>query len=470
VAVEARTHSAIKLDQAALAELRRSFRGELIRSGDPGYEEHRRVWNGSIDRYPALIARCTGAQDVIAAVRFGRRSGLPVAVRSGGHSFPGYSVADGALVIDLRPMNAISVDPDARTVKAGAGVVLGELDQATQAHGLAVPAGIVTSTGLAGLTLGGGIGWLMRKYGLTVDNLLGVDLVTADGELVKANQSDNGDLFWGVRGAGSNFGIVTEFKFRAQPVGPTVLAGPILWAMEDSAKVLRFYRDWIADIPDELTTVVVHRKAPPLPAIPTELHGRQVVMVIACYAGPVEDGEQVVRPLRKFGSPLLDLCAPKPFLAHQAMFDPSFPKGRWYYFRSCDVDALSDEVIDITAEHALRMRSPLNAFPIFHLGGAIGRVPDDATAFSGRGAGHTFNINATTESSEGFDEEREWSRGLWQALAPHHTSVYVNFLMEEGEDRIRQAYGADRYDRLKALKRKYDPDNFFRLNQNIPPG
>jgi FAD binding domain-containing protein/berberine-like enzyme len=470
VAVEARTHSAIKLDRAALAELRRSFQGELIRAGDPGYEEHRRVWNGSIDRYPALIARCTGDQDVIGAVRFGRQSGLPVAVRSGGHSFPGLSVADGALVIDLRQMNAISVDPDARTVRAGAGVVLGELDQATQAHGLAVPAGIVTTTGLAGLTLGGGIGWLQRKYGLTIDNLLGVNLVTADGDLVKASESDNPDLFWGVRGAGSNFGIVTEFRFRAHPVGPTVLAGPILWAMEDSPKVLRFYRDWIADIPDELTTVVVHRKAPPLPAIPAELHGRQVVMVIGCYAGPVEEGEQVVRPLRKFGSPLLDLCAPKPFLAHQAMFDPSFPKGRWYYFRSCDVEALTDEVIDITAENALRMRSPLNAFPIFHLGGAISRVPDGATAYSGRNAGHTFNINATTENSEGFDEERQWSRGFWEALQPHHTSVYVNFLMDEGEERIRQAYGADRYDRLKALKRKYDPDNFFRLNQNIPPG
>jgi FAD/FMN-containing dehydrogenase len=459
----------VKLDEAAVTELKRSFRGELIRPGDSTYDEHRRVWNGSIGRYPALIARCTSAQDVIAAVRFGRRSGLPVAVRSGGHSFPGLSVADGALVIDLRLMNAISVDPEARTVRAGAGVVLGELDQATQMHGLAVPAGIVTTTGLAGLTLGGGIGWLMRKYGLTIDNLLGVDLVTADGELVKANQAQNAELFWGVRGGGGNFGIVTEFEFRAHPVGPTLLAGPILWAMEDSPKVLRFYRDWITNVPDELTTVVVHRKAPPLPVIPTELHGRQVVMVIACYAGPVEDGEHAVRPLRKFGSPLLDLCAPKPFVAHQAMFDPSFPKGRWYYFRSCDVDALTDEVIDITADHALRMRSPLNAFPIFHLGGAITRVPDDTTAFSGRGAGHTFNINATTESSDGFAEEREWSRNFWSALEPYHTSVYVNFLMEEGEERIRQAYGADRYDRLKALKRKYDPDNFFRLNQNIPP-
>jgi FAD/FMN-containing dehydrogenase len=468
VAVQTRADS-VKLDQATLAALRRAFHGDLIQQGDAGYEEHRRVWNGSIDRHPALIARCTTVEDVVAAVRFGRQSGLPVAVRSGGHSFPGLSVADGALVIDLRQMNAVTVDPETRTVRVGAGAVLGDLDQATQAHGLAVPAGIVTTTGVAGLTLGGGIGWLQRKYGLTIDNLLRVDLVTAEGELVRASESDNPDLFWGVRGAGSNFGIVTEFEFRAHPVGPTVLAGPILWAMEDSPKVLRWYRDWIADVPDELTTVVVHRKAPPLPAIPAELHGRQVVMVIACYAGVVEEGERVVRPLRKFGSPLLDLCAPKPFLAHQAMFDPSFPKGRWYYFRSCDVDALTDEVIDITADRALQMRSPLNAFPIFHLGGAIRDVADDATAFSGRGAGHTFNINATTESADGFAEERDWSRSFWSALEPYHTSVYVNFLMDEGEERIRQAYGADRYDRLKALKRKFDPDNFFRLNQNIPP-
>jgi FAD/FMN-containing dehydrogenase len=332
-----------------------------------------------------------------------------------------------------------------------------------------VPAGIVTHTGLAGLTLGGGIGWLMRKYGLTVDQLLSVDVVTADGEFVKANETENPELFWGVRGAGGNFGIVTEFEFRLNPVGPVVLAGPIFWPMEQSADVLRFYRDWITDVPDELTTIVVHRHAPPLPAIPVELHGVPVVTVICCYAGPVEEGERVIRPMRQFGSPILDLCLPKPFVAHQAMFDPSFPAGWWYYFRSCDLAELTDEVIDIVADRAMRMTSPLTAFPIFQLGGAIARVDEQETAFNGRGAGHTLNINATTETADGFDEEREWSRSFWSALEPYHTSVYVNFLMEEGEDRIRQAYGAEKYDRLKALKRKHDPDNFFRLNQNIPP-
>ena len=458
-----------KLDEAALRELRGSFRGQVIRSGDPSYDEQRKIWNGSIDRSPALITRCVGVADVISAVRFARGTDLPVAVRSGGHSFPGLSLCDGGMVIDLRLMNGVRVDPEARTARAQAGALLGELDRETQAFGLAVPSGIVTHTGVAGLTLGGGIGWLMRKYGLTIDQLLAVDMVTADGEFVKASEGENADLFWGVRGGGGNFGIVTEFEFRLNALGPIVLAGPIFWPMEESPNVLRFYRDWISDVPDELTTIVVHRRAPPLPIIPPELHGVPVVAVTCCYAGPVEDGEKVVRPMKGFGSPLLDLCEPKPFLTHQAMFDPSFPHGWWYYFRSCDLAALTDDVIDIVADHAARMTSPLTAFPIFHLGGAITRVGEDETAFNGRGAEHTININATTATSEGFDEEREWSRSFWSALEPYHTSVYVNFLMDEGEDRIRQAYGVRKYDRLKALKRTYDPGNFFKLNQNIPP-
>ena len=458
-----------RFDETALTALERSFRGQLVRPGDSTYDEHRRIWNGSIDRFPALIARCTGVADVVAAVRFARDAGLLVAVRGGGHSFPGLSVCDGGIVIDLGPMKGIRVDPEARTARAQAGVLLGELDRETQAFGLAVPAGIVTHTGLAGLTLGGGLGWLMRKHGLTIDQLLAVDLVTADGELVRASETENPELFWGVRGGGGNFGIVTEFEFRLNPVGPNVVAGPIFWAMEESPRVMRFYRDWIAEVPDELTTIVIHRRAPELPVVPRELHGVHVVGVACCYAGPVEDGEKVVAPLRRFGSPLLDLCTPKPFVEHQAMFDPALPHGWHYYFRSCDVAELTDDVIDITVDHSLRMKSPVNTFPIFQLGGAVARVGEHETAFGGRSAGHTFNVNATTVTREGFDEEREWSRGLWSALEPHHTSVYVNFLMEEGEERIRQAYGPEKYDRLRALKRRYDPDNLFRLNQNIAP-
>lgn len=462
--------STIALDPAAVHELERSFRGHIVRPVDPSYDEHRRVWNGSVSRFPAVIARCAGVADVRASVRFARQTGLPVAVRSGGHSFPGLSVCDDGIVIDLSPMKGIRVDPQARTARVQAGALLADLDRETQEFGLAVPAGVVSHTGVAGLTLGGGIGWLMRKHGLTIDQLLAVDLVTADGQFVKASATENAELFWGVRGGGGNFGIVTEFEFRLNRVGPIVLAGPIYWPMESSPDVLRFYRDWIADAPDELTTIVFHRTAPALPTVPAEIRDKLVVIVGCCYAGAVEDGEEVVRPLRQFGSPLLDLCRPMPFLALQAMLDPSFVHGWQYYIRSCDVAELSDEVIDITAEHALQMTSPRTTFPIFQQGGAVARVGEHETAFNGRAAGHSINVAAITETAEGFDKEREWAQGLWSALETHHTSVYVNFLMDEGEDRIRNAYGAEKYDRLTALKCHYDPDNFFRLNQNIPPG
>jgi FAD/FMN-containing dehydrogenase len=457
----------VQVDPGALTQLEASFGGQLVQPADPSYDDDRRIWNGSIDRFPALIARCAGVADVMAAVRFAREAGLRVAVRGGGHSFPGLSVCDGGIVIDLSPMRGIRVDPEARTARAQAGVLLGELDRETQAFGLAVPSGIVTHTGVAGLTLGGGIGWIMRKYGLTVDQLIGVDVVTAEGEFVKASETENPDLFWGIRGGGGNFGIVTEFEFRLNPLGPTVLAGPVFWPMEQSPAVLRFYRDWIAEAPDELMTLVVHRKAPPLPFVPAELHGKPVVAVVCCYAGPVEEGERVLRPLKAFGSPVLDLCVPKPYLVHQAMFDPTFPHGRWYYFRACDVAELSDAVIDITVEHSMRIKSPHTAFPIWQLGGALARSGGD-TAFSGSTSGHTFNINGATETAEGFDEEREWVRSFWSALEPYHQSVYANFLMDEGEGRVREAYG-DKYERLQALKRRWDPDNFFRLNQNIAP-
>jgi hypothetical protein len=461
--------SEVKLDTAALAELTRSFAGQLIRPRDPGYEEHRRVWNGSIDRHPALIARCTGSDDVRAVVRFAAGSGLPVAVRGGGHSFPGHSTCDGGIVVDLSPMKGIEVDPEGRTARVQAGVLWGELDQATQAHGLATTGGIVTHTGVAGLTLGGGIGWLQRAHGLTIDNLLGVELVTAGGEPVRASASENPDLFWGVRGAGGNFGIVTEFEFRLHRVGPTVLAGPVFWPIEESPRLLRFYREWIADAPDDLMTIVMHRRAPALPFVPPELHGELVVAVACCHAGPVEEGLEAVAPLKAFGSPAVDLCEPKPYVEHQGMFDASYPHGWWYYIRALDVAELSDAVIDITVEHARRIRSPRTAFPIWQLGGAVARVGEDDTAFNGRGAGHTFNLSAVSETAEGFDEEREWSRSFSAALAPHQTGVYVNFLMEEGEQRVRDAYGPRKYDRLRALKARWDPDNLFRLNQNIPP-
>ncbi|MDJ0322354.1 FAD-binding oxidoreductase [Cryobacterium sp. PH31-AA6] len=459
----------VDLDERAVADLATHLRGELIRPRDAAYDQARRVWNGSISRFPGLIARCASRDDVSAAVRFARRHDVLVAVRGGGHSFPGHSVCDDGLVIDLSPMNGIRVDPDARTASVQAGALLGDLDRATQQHALAVPSGIVTHTGVAGLTLGGGLGWLMRKHGLSIDQLLSVGMVTADGEFVRASATENPELFWGVRGGGGNFGIVTEFEFRLNRVGPILMAGPVFWPGTESVKVLRFYREWIAEAPDDLMTMVVHRRAPDADWMPSDLRGQPVVAVVSCFAGPVDDGEEVMKPLKAFGHPVLDLCGPKPYLEHQAMFDPSYPPGRWYYMRSCDVAELTDEVIDITADHAARITSPLTAFPIWQGGGAASRVAEDDTAFHGRATGHTFNITAATEGPDGFDRERDWVRNFWSDLEPFHTSVYVNFLMDEGEERVRQAYGEAKYTRLRALKRAWDPENFFRLNQNIAP-
>jgi hypothetical protein len=458
-----------RLEGSALADLEASMRGQVVLPDDPTYDEHRKVWNGSIDKHPAVVARCAGAADVRAAIRFGREHGLDLAVRGGGHSFPGLSTCDGGLVIDLSLMRGIRVDPVARRATAQAGVLLGELDRETQAFGLAAPTGIVTHTGLAGLTLGGGIGWIMRRHGLTVDRLVSADLITADGDFVKASEDENADLFWGLRGGGGNFGVVTQFELDLAPLGPQVMAGPVFWLMEDAREVLRFYRDWIADCPDDLMTIVVTRRAPALPVVPPELVGRHVVIVVACYAGSVEDGERVIAPLKSFGSPVLDLCMPKPYLVHQSMFDPSFKHGWHYYVRSCDVDVLDDDVIDVVVDNASRIVSPISSIALWQLGGAVARVGEDDTAFNGRNAGHSFNINGNSESGDGFDVERDWVRKFWSDLAPWHTSVYVNFLMEEGEARVREAYGDVKYDRLKTLKRTYDPNNVFHLNQNIKP-
>ena len=381
-----------------------------------------------------------------------------------------YSVADDALLIDLSPMKGVRVDPEKRTARVQAGVLLGELDRETQAFGLAVPSGIVTHTGVAGLTLGGGIGWIMRKHGLSIDQLVSVDLVTAEGEFVKASADENADLFWGVRGGGGNFGIVTEFEFRCVPLGHAGARRADLLADGEvgrgAALLPRLGRRCAGRADDDRRCTARRRR---FRSCPPELHGKPVVMVVCCWVGDIETGETFIRPLREFGPPVADVCVLKPYLAHQAMFDPSFVPGRWYYFKSCDVDELTDEVIDITMERSLQIESPLTSFPIWQMGGAVSRVADDESAFNGRTAGFTYNIGASTETSEGFEQEREWVRGFWSALEPWHQGVYVNFLGDEGADRIRHSYGTEKYERLQTLKQKYDPDNMFRINQNIPP-
>ena len=454
-----------------LERLRDSVRGPVIDPDNEGYDAARAIWNGAIDRRPACVARCTGVADVVAAVRFARERDLLVAVRSGGHGVGGHALCDAGLVIDLSPMKGIRVDRATRTARAEAGVLWGELDRETQLHGLATVGGIVTHTGIAGLTLGGGIGWLMRKHGATVDNLVSVDLVTAGGEVLTASEDENPDLFWGLRGGGGNFGIVTSFEYRLHPVGPIVLAGPIFHPLEDAREVLAFYRAFIAAAPDELTTIFNLRVAPPLPFLPEDMHGKPIVMVGACYAGAPEDGIEVVRPLKEFGDPIVDLLEPKPYTALQSMFDPSVPHGWHYHWKSLELPPLTDPAIDTLIEHASILTSPKSYCIVFQLGGALGRVGADETAFSQRDAAHNVNINAVwTEDDPEGERHVAWAREFFSAMQRHAGGcVYLNFLGDEGGDRVRQAYGARQYERLVELKRAYDPTNFFRLNQNIEP-
>ncbi|MDF2751915.1 MAG: hypothetical protein K0S82_297 [Gaiellaceae bacterium] len=459
------------LEFTGFERLTESFRGELLLSTSPGYDAARRIWNGAIDRPPGCIAYCTGVADVAAAVRFAREHDLLVAVRSGGHGVGGHALCDGGLVIDLSAMKGIRVDPSSRTATAQAGVLWGELDRETQLHGLATVGGIVTHTGIAGLTLGGGIGWLMRKHGATVDNLLSADLVTADGDLITASADENPGLFWGVRGGGGNFGIVTSFEYRLHPVGPIVLAGPVFHPLEDAPTVLRRYREFAATAPDELTTIFELSVAQPLPFLPAEVHGKPIVMVGACYAGPPEEGLDVVRPLKELGNPIADLLEPKPYLALQSMFDPFVPHGWHRYWKSVELPPLTDEAIDTLVEYAAVQTSSRSYCIVFQLGGTLSRVGPDETAFSQRDAAYNVNINAVW-TPEDPDAERHirWARDFFAALQPHaRDRVYLNFLGDEGPDRVRQAYGTATYDRLAELKATYDPDNLFRLNQNIRP-
>jgi FAD/FMN-containing dehydrogenase len=374
------------------------------------------------------------------------------------------------MVIDLSPMKGIWVDPMACTARAQPGLLWGEFDHETQAFGLATPGGIVTHTGIAGLTLGGGIGWLMRKHGLTCDNLLSADVVTAEGRFLSASAREHADLFWGLRGGGGNFGIVTSFEYRLHPEGPLVLAGVVLYLAERAPEVLRFYRDYIATVPDELTTIVNLRQAHAAPFLPGRLHGLPVVIIAVCYAGPVAEGERVLAPLRAFGAPLIDLIRPTPYTAHQGMFDASVPHGLHYYWKSDYLGELSDEAIDILVAHAWRASSPKSYTIMFQLGGAIRRVSDDETAFEDRHAHHALNINAVWSDALESARHMQWARDFWGAMHPiSNGGVYVNFLGNEGEERVRAAYGTAKYARLVAVKNQYDPTNLFCLNQNIQP-
>jgi FAD/FMN-containing dehydrogenase len=448
------------LEAATVKGFAEGLRGRLLQPGAEGFDNSRTVWNGMIDRRPALIARCAGPADVMAAVRFARDHGLLVSVKGGGHNITGNAVCDGGLMIDLSAMKSVRVDPARRTARAEAGLTWGEYNRETQAFGLASTGGVVSTTGIAGLTLGGGLGWLMGKHGLSCDNLISADLVTAAGELVTASAEENPDLFWGLRGGGGNFGVVTSFEYRLHPVGP-VLAGMVIYPMSEAREVLRFYRDFARGCPDEMLAAA---------ALMTSHDGAPVVVIIAAYIGDLAKGERLFAPLRKFGTPLADTIAPTSYVQLNTLFDAAVPYGGVQrYWKSSFLNELGDELLEIMIARAANMLSPMSMVLFFHMHGAAARVDRNATAFGLRHDQWDYDvISQWTDPAESADHIG-WTREYWNAVEPFASGeVYVNHLDAEEATRIRAAYGGS-YDRLVALKNKYDPANLFRMNQNIRP-
>ena len=452
------------------ASFNEAFHGKLIRPQDGDYEQARQVWNGAIDKRPALIARCTTAADVVAVVNLARETRTPLAVRGGGHNVAGSGVCDGGVVLDLSGMRAVTVDPAGRRAHAGGGATWADLDGATQAHGLATTGGLISSTGIGGLTLGGGIGWLMRRHGLTCDNLLSAEVVTAGGKLVRASAApgDDGELFWGLRGGGGNFGVVTTFEYRLHPV-TTILGGMLMFQSPRAADVLRAYRTLVADAPDELTTLFAFLYAPPAPFIPEPLRGKPVVAILVCHCGSPEQAARDVAPFRALRADG-DLLGPMPYAALQGMLDPGAPPGLQNYFKSAYLPALTDAAVDALVAQGARLPPPMCQIHLHHMGGAVSRVAEDATAFANRDNTFTMNIIATFADPAQTATHVAWARDAAAAVAPFTSGgVYVNFLGDEGADRVRAAYGPVKFARLSALKKRLDPHNLFRLNQNIPP-
>jgi FAD/FMN-containing dehydrogenase len=459
------------IDAGAVQQFAESVRGAVMRASDPGYDEARAIWNGLIDRRPALIVRCSGAADVVDAVNFAREQNLLLSVKGGGHNVAGNAVNDGGVVIDLSQMRGVHVDPKTKTVRVQGGATWGDADRETQLFGLAVPGGVVSTTGVAGLTLHGGVGHLRRKYGLSIDSLLSVDIVTADGELRQASASEHDDLFWAVRGAGSNFGVVTSFEFQAHPVGPMVMVGAVFYALEDGPAVLRGWRDYMASAPDELSSVCLWWSVPPGEPFPPEHHGKPVLVAAGVYSGGVEDGEPVVQPLRELAEPLIDVSGPWPWLGLQSGFDPLFPKGAFYYWKSRAFAELSDAAIDELADWAARRPSPLTDLTVWHHGGAMSRVGETETAYGGRDVPFLVTGEVSWPDAAQSEEAIAWGRKFWEAMGKYSTGgLYLNFpgFGEEKEALVRAGYGGN-YDRLAKLKAKYDPTNLFRMNLNIQP-
>jgi FAD/FMN-containing dehydrogenase len=452
----------------SVAEFADGLRGPLLQPGDDGYDEARTVWNAMVDEQPTLIVRCAGTADVISAVVFAKEHDHRISVKGGGHNIAGRAVEDDALMIDVSPMNSVRVDPDAKTARVEPGVVLNELDHETQAFGLATPAGYNSTTGIAGLTLGGGWGWLSRKHGLTVDNLISADVVTAQGELVHASEDENEDLFWGLRGGGGNFGIVTSFEFQLHEVGPTVLSGPVVHPFDDAETVLTGYRDFAASAPNDATVWCVIRHAPPLPFIPEEWHGRKVVILATFYAGDMEEGKEVLRDVRDIGDPIADAVGPHPYAGWQQAFDGLAPSGNRHYWKSHNFNEMTDEMIGTFLEYGDTIPTEETEIAIPHLGGAMNEPSMDATAYPHRDFEFTMVLHTQWTDPDQDEECIAWTREMHEVMAPHATGgVYANFVPEEVGDR--QAAYRENYDRLVEVKNKWDPGNLFRLNHNIEP-
>ena len=447
--------------------LRGKLKGTVVLPGDAGYDEARRIWNAMIDRRPAVIVQCAGADDVAQAIAFARENGLELSVRGGGHNIAGYAVCDNGLMLDLSIMKNVRVKAEARRAYVEPGATLRDFDQAVQAHGLATPVGINSTTGIAGLTLGGGFGWLTRQYGLTIDNLVSADMITGNGERVHASENDNPDLFWAIRGGGGNFGVVTQFEFKLHPVGPEILAGLIVFPFNQAKQVLRQYREFVKSAPVELNAWIVMRQAPPLPFLPENVHGKEVVVLAVFYSGKTADGEKLIQPLRRFGDAVGEHVGAMPYIHWQQAFDPLLTPGARNYWKSHTFTELSDGALDTMIEYAGKLPSPQCEIFVGLIAGVANAVPSDATAYTSRDAKFVMNVHGRWDSASQDEKGIAWSRAFFQAAAPYASAgAYVNFMTAEEGDRVAAAYGPN-YARLLQVKKRYDPKNIFHLNQNI---
>ncbi|HRH86228.1 MAG TPA: FAD-binding oxidoreductase [Rubrivivax sp.] len=459
----------VQVSPEILQSFKAGFRGPVLAPDAPDYDEVRKIWNAMIDRRPGLIVRCTGTADVMHAVRFARAHRFLLSVRGGGHNIAGLALADGALLLDLSLMRGVSVDVKGRTARAQGGCLLADVDRETQVHGLAAVLGFVSATGIGGLTVGGGFGYLTRRFGYTCDNLVAMEVVTAEGTVVRAAADENAELFWALRGGGGNFGIVTSFEYKLHPVGPEILGGAVVWRAEDAAQVLDFYRNFTATTPRETTCVAVLRIAPPAPWLPPEIHGKPIIAIFVCHSGGIEQGEKILAPLRTLGKPVADIITRRPYTQMQSLLDATQPKGRRYYWKSNYLAEVHPQAIALAIEHAARMPSPHSSVIFFQLQGALNELPEQHCPAGNRDTAFVLNITGSWEKAADDAANQRWARDCFATMAPYSTGgTYINFLNEEeGRERIEAAYGRANLERLAALKRRYDPENLFRHTKSV---